>query len=57
MHALILREWNGDDAFEIGIERNHGAWETSLKQFGTKRGARGVGATFDIAWDNMGPLE
>ena len=50
----ILREWDGDDAYQLIIE--DGAWDLSMKELGTSRGARGTGATFDAAWDNMDPL-
>jgi len=50
----ILREWDGDDAYQLIIERRDGAWDLSMKELG--RGARGTGATFDAAWDNMDPL-
>jgi hypothetical protein len=52
----ILREWDGKDAYQIVIERREGAWDIILKEFGTNRGARGTGATFDAAWDDMAPL-
>src|SRR6516164_4149441 len=52
----ILREWDGDDAYQLIIERRDGAWDLSMKELGTSRGARGTGATFDAAWDNMDPL-
>ena len=52
----ILREWNGEDAYEMRIAQQDGAWEISLKKLGTAHGARGTGATFDAAWDNMDPL-
>ena len=51
----ILREWGGKDAYEVTIERRDGAWEISLQELKTSRGSRGVGATFDVAWDNMDP--
>jgi hypothetical protein len=52
----ILREWDGKDAYQMIIERRDSAWDISLREFGTNRGARGTGATFDAAWDNMAPL-
>jgi len=53
----ILREWGGvvKDPYEMRIEQRDGAWEISLQELGTSRVARGVGATFDAAWDNMDP--
>jgi hypothetical protein len=48
----ILREWSGEDAYEMRIERHDGAWEISLKELGTKRGARGVGVS-SAAWDGI----
>jgi hypothetical protein len=49
----ILREWSGKDAYEMRIERHDGAWEISLKELGTKLRARGVGVSFDAAWDGI----
>src|SRR5215831_4870056 len=36
----ILREWDGDDAYQLIIERRDGAWDLSMKELGTSRGAR-----------------
>jgi hypothetical protein len=52
----ILRQWKAKDAYQICIERRDGAWDISMKEFGTNRGARGTGATFDAAWDDINPL-
>jgi len=49
-------KWDGEDAYQVIIERRDGAWDISMKELGTTRGARGTGATFDAAWDNMDPL-
>lgn len=56
----VLRE-NADAAeFRLVIERRDGAWDIALsgrETVGAKEGsARGVGATFDAAWDDMSPL-
>jgi hypothetical protein len=49
-----LREWGGDDDCRLLIERRDGAWEISLAvvMADKKSSGRGVGATFDQAWDN-----
>jgi len=52
----ILRQWDGDDAYQLKIERRDSAWDIGMRELGTNRGARGTGATFDAAWDNMDPL-
>lgn len=58
----ILRERDRkrDFDFRITIEMRNGAWEVDMIELDdvgrTKRGARGVGATFSEAWDPMGPL-
>jgi hypothetical protein len=53
----IFREWGGVDAYRLAIERRDGAWDVSLKQLGgppdNRAAARGTGATFDAACDDM----
>ena len=39
----ILREWDGDDAYQLIIERRDGAWDLSMKELGTSRGATRYG--------------
>ena len=39
------------------IEHIQGAWDVTIEEPGTKRIARGTGATFDEAWDNMIPTQ
>jgi hypothetical protein len=54
----ILREWDtvpGDH--QVVIEHIQGVWDTTMKELGTKRVARGTGATFDEAWYNMEPTQ
>ena len=41
----------------IVIEHMQGAWDITMMEPGTKRAARGTGATFDEAWDNMLPTQ
>jgi hypothetical protein len=45
----------GDDNLRLVIELADGGWEIDMSEPGTKRGARGVGITFDQAWDGMDP--
>lgn len=53
----ILREWDVSSGnFTLSIERHDGVWDVALNELGTKKGARGAGENFDIAWDNMNPL-
>jgi len=53
----ILREWSGKDDYRMVIEFQSGAWEISLQAVinGKDCRARGVGETFDQAWDNVNP--
>jgi hypothetical protein len=51
----ILREWEGDDEYRLEIGRAGGAWEIKLSASGEAKWARGVGTTFNEAWDNMAP--
>jgi hypothetical protein len=54
----ILREWNTvSQDFQVMIEHVHGAWDVTMKEIGAPRLARGTGATFDEAWDNMQPTQ
>jgi hypothetical protein len=41
----------------VVIEHIQGAWDVTIEEPGTKRIARGTGATFDEAWDNMIPTQ
>ena len=50
----IVRENAGTDEFYLSIERNEGEWEIDLSI--ASRVARGVGGSFNDAWDNMAPL-
>jgi hypothetical protein len=54
----ILREWQGEsDDYHLAIERADGAWEVKLglRWKEKDKWARGVGKTFDDAWDNVSP--
>jgi hypothetical protein len=53
----ILREWTGNDEYRLDIERTGGAWEIKLSMLykKKKKWARGVGTTFNEAWDSMVP--
>jgi hypothetical protein len=59
----MMREWSGKDEFRVVIEFKDGAWETSLTGIlvgrvsgvPKKMTSRGVGRTFDDAWNNMDP--
>jgi hypothetical protein len=53
----ILREWSGNDNNRLTIEYRDGAWEIamSMTPHGKNHTARGVGATFDQAWDSINP--
>jgi len=53
----ILREWTGNDEYRLDIERTGGAWEIKLSMLykKKKKWARGVGTTFNEAWDSMAP--
>lgn len=48
-----LREVKGDEKFSLTIKREVGAWEINVL-LGNTRG-RGVGETFDVAWDQIRP--
>jgi hypothetical protein len=49
----IIRKWTGKNR-QLKIEIVDGAWDITLKEIGTKSwAARGTGATFDAAWDNI----
>jgi hypothetical protein len=52
----ILRRDFAKRGNQLVIEWREGAWDITLKELGTKRGARGTGATFEAAWRNMEPL-
>jgi hypothetical protein len=59
----ILRGSTDTTEFRLVIERRDGAWDIDMSARGMvglpsskECGARGVGATFDAAWDNMNPL-
>ena len=52
----ILREWQGDDDdYRIEISYLLGAWEVKLSLPEKGKWARGVGATFSKAWDDVSP--
>jgi len=53
-----IREQIDDREFRILIERVAGAWEIvmSVPPHNERNKARGVGGTFDAAWDGMNPL-
>jgi hypothetical protein len=53
----ILREWSGNDNNRLTIEYRDGAWEIamSMTPHGKNQTVRGVGATFDQAWDSINP--
>jgi hypothetical protein len=50
-----LREQKATDGFSLTINLEGGAWEVEMRT-GKLRG-RGVGATFDAAWDNVTGLQ
>lgn len=52
-HQLIeyIRRLKDPDEFSITVSRGNGAWEIGMSA--GKMKARGVGATFDAAWDNV----
>jgi len=50
-----LRQW-GKVNYRLQIEIVDGVWDVAVRELGTKRAARGTGATFDDAWDGMAPL-
>jgi len=54
----VLNEQEGAKTdFKLWIERVDGAWEIKLWSGDVKgSGARGVGATFAKAWDDMSPV-
>jgi hypothetical protein len=53
----VLREWASDDEYRLEIERSSGAWEIKLSSPRNgprqEKWARGVGGTFNEAWDNV----
>jgi hypothetical protein len=49
----IIREWDKKANCELQIETVDGIWDIALKELGKDRGARGTGASFNTAWDNM----
>jgi hypothetical protein len=51
----LLREWAGGDQYRLLIERQDGAWDITLSEVGKPHTARGTGATFGEAWDDMAP--
>jgi hypothetical protein len=53
----MMRDWSGKDDCRMTIEHRDGAWEITMSTapHGKDHAARGVGATFDQAWDNMNP--
>jgi hypothetical protein len=53
-----IREQRQHDFFRVEIELQDGAWNITLtERDGAKpvRSGRGVGQTFDQAWDNINP--
>jgi hypothetical protein len=56
----LIREWGSveKNTNRLVIEFQEGVWEVTLSSVldGKERKARGVGATFDIAWDETAPL-
>jgi hypothetical protein len=51
-----LRQKRSHD-LRVTIEYMQGAWDVTMTEPGTKRLARGTGATFGEAWDNMQPTQ
>lgn len=53
----ILREWSGKDDYSLQIEYRDGAWDITLSSVLNKKNktARGTGASFDVAWDQIEP--
>jgi hypothetical protein len=54
----FLREWDTmPEDYQVVIEHVQGVWDATTKELGTKRVARGTGASFDEAWNNMEPTQ
>lgn len=54
----ILREWGQRDDCRLLIELQDGAWNITLstEPHDERHKARGTGASFNAAWDNVDPL-
>jgi hypothetical protein len=54
----ILREWSDSDDVRLELEYKDGVWEIILSRAPHDSGhtARGTGATFAQAWDNVNPM-
>ena len=53
----MLREWSGKDDCCMLIEHRDGAWDitSSIAPHDVNHTARGTGASFVEAWNNMNP--
>ena len=53
----IIREWTGAAEYRLLIEREDGAWNITLSEAPHDQGhtARGTGASFNDAWNDMAP--
>ena len=54
---MSIREWAGHDDYYLLIQHRGNAWDItlSLAPHDPDHRARGTGATFDQAWDDMDP--
>ena len=52
----LLREWNKSRNYHLQIEIVDGVWDIAMKELGTQSASRGMGESFNAAWDNMTPL-
>jgi hypothetical protein len=50
-----IREQGRHDRFRLTIELEEGVWQASMEAGGFVQ-VRGVGASFDQAWDNMAQI-
>jgi hypothetical protein len=54
----IMRDMNKRlQDVQVVINRIQGVWDVTMKELGTERIARGTGATFDEAWNNVTPIQ
>jgi hypothetical protein len=50
----ILREWaSSGDEYNLEVRHSLGAYEIKLSMVDQRKWARGVGSTFDSAWEAM----
>jgi hypothetical protein len=54
----MIRELDEGEQLRLAVARRNGQWEVIVSAPPAVRyNARGVGVTFDAAWDNLVPLE